>query len=49
MVVNIPTKYDKMLKHIKADKDYTSKSAVVTKIVEVFFKKNIELDELDGT
>lgn len=44
MVVDIPTKYDKMLGHLKAEKELSNKSTVVTKIVETFFKKNMELD-----
>ena len=44
MVVDISTKYDKMLGHLKTEKDFGSKAEVVQKIVEIFFKKNIELD-----
>lgn len=44
IVVDIPTKYDKMIGHIKAEKEYTSKSIVITRIVETFFKKEMELD-----
>jgi hypothetical protein len=44
MVVDISTKYDKMLGHLKAEREFSSKAEVVQKIVEVFFKKNMELD-----
>lgn len=44
ILVDIPTKYDKMLGHLKAEKELGSKSIAITKIVETFFKKNIELD-----
>lgn len=44
ILVDIPAKYDKMLGVLKAEKEFSSKADVVAKIVEVFFKKNIELD-----
>lgn len=45
ILVDMPTKYDKKLGHLRAEK-YISKSVLVVKIVEDFFDKNRELEEL---
>lgn len=44
IVVDIPTKYDKMIGHLKAEKETNSKSVVITHIVKIFFDKNIEYE-----
>lgn len=43
MIVDIPKEYDKLLGHLKAEKEFSSKADVVVKIVEIFFERNIEL------
>ena len=44
MIIDVPTKYDKMLGRLKAEKEYSSKSMAAVKIIETFFKKNMEVD-----
>jgi hypothetical protein len=43
MLVDISTKYDKMLGHIKAEQG-KSKAAVVARIVELFFQKDMKYE-----
>uniref|UniRef100_A0A6M3M218 Uncharacterized protein n=1 Tax=viral metagenome TaxID=1070528 RepID=A0A6M3M218_9ZZZZ len=44
MIVDIPKEYDKMLGHLKAEKEFSSKADVVVKIIETFFDRNVELE-----
>ena len=44
MIVDIPTKYDKMIGHLKTEKDFGSKSMVAAKIIEDWFKRGLELE-----
>ena len=44
IVVDIPVKYDKLLKHLKADREFSTKGKVIEKIVETFFKKEMDLE-----
>ena len=44
IVVDIPTKYDKIIGHIKAEKEFGSKSIVITRIVKTFLDKNMEVE-----